>query len=129
MLEGCANRRLLVVDDEPAVGLFVRRTAEALGFEVLVATSGRQFMDAWAGFAPTAIVMDIVMPEVDGMELIQWLTKAGYDGQLIVVTGYAPDYATVAGHLAEISGRMAVCSLTKPLQLEELEAVLSDHHG
>ncbi len=118
-------KRLLVVDDEPGFGLFVERTAEGLGFEVLVTTSGQQFMEAYPEFAPTVIVLDIVMPKIDGMELVQWLAKEGYAGQLIVVSGYAPNYAALAGRLAEATGRMDVSNLAKPVAHDELAALLA----
>ena len=120
------DRRLLLVDDEPAFGQFVQDAAEPLGFEVLTTTSGREFMAAFADFAATTVVLDVVMPEVEGMELVVWLAKQKYAGRLIVVTGYAPNYARLVSRLAEASGGMTVTSLAKPVALADLEKALTE---
>lgn len=60
-----SEKRLLIVDDEPEFGEFVRRVAIGLGYEVWVTTHGRTFQDAYHEIHPTHIVMDMVMPEID----------------------------------------------------------------
>ena len=64
------EKRLLVIDDEPEIGEFVRKVATGLGYEVRVTTDGHAFQDAYRELRPTTIVMDMVMPEMDGNELI-----------------------------------------------------------
>ncbi len=58
--------RLLVVDDEPHFGEFVREIAEDLGYEVRVTTRGNDFTLLNEAFNPTLVLLDIVMPEIDG---------------------------------------------------------------
>ena len=65
-----SEKRLLVVDDEPEFGELVRKVAVSLGYEARVTTSGREFQDAYHELHPTMIVMDMVMPEMDGNELV-----------------------------------------------------------
>ena len=67
------EKRLLVVDDEVAFGAFVRRVAQGLDFAVEVTSTADAFKEAYERFHPTVIVLDIVMPETDGIELIRWL--------------------------------------------------------
>jgi hypothetical protein len=68
--------------------------------------------------------MDMVMPEMDGNELILWLMEQHYDGNLIIITGYSPDYANDARLLAEFQGLDSVMTLIKPLSLGRLREIL-----
>ena len=119
------EKRLLVIDDEPEIGEFVRKVATGLGYEVRVTTDGRAFQDAYHELRPTTIVMDMVMPEMDGNELVLWLMEQHYDANLIIITGYNPDYAKDARLLAEFKGLRSVITLIKPIRLDKLREVLS----
>lgn len=72
-----SDKRLLIVDDQPALGEIVRRTAAGLGYDVKVTTHAEEFMAVFDDFNPTAIVLDIVMPDIDGIELVAWLVDKG----------------------------------------------------
>ena len=121
--------RLLVVDDEPGFGKFVRKVGVELGYEVAVTTSGREFMRRYDAFGPTVVLLDVVMPEIDGVELVQWLADRGADPHLVVVTGYAPDYAVLTKKLAEAKGLRSVKTLTKPVKVADLRAALAPGGG
>lgn len=119
-----SDKRLLVIDDEPEIGEFVRKVAAGLGYEVRVTTDGRAFQAAYHELRPTTIVMDMVMPEMDGNELVLWLMEQHYDANLIIITGYNPDYAKDARLLAEFKGLRSVITLIKPIRLDKLREVL-----
>lgn len=119
-----SEKRLLVVDDEPEFGELVRKVATGLGYEARATTNGRAFQDAYYELCPTHIVMDMVMPEMDGNELVLWLMEQNYAAHLII-TGYSPDYAKDASVLAEFNGLRSVITLTKPIGLARLREVLS----
>ncbi len=119
--------RLLVVDDEPGFGEFVRKVGVKLGYEVAVTTNGRDFKRLYDAFGPTVVLLDVVMPEIDGVELVQWLADRNADAHLIVVTGYAPNYAVLTKKLAEARGLRSVATLTKPVKVADLRAALVPH--
>ena len=118
------DRRLLVVDDEPEFGEFVRKVATDLGYEVRVTTNGKAFQAAYHELQPTTVVLDMVMPGMDGNEIVLWLMQQHYAANLIIITGYSPDYATDARRLAEFKGLRSVTMLTKPIRLAKLREVL-----
>jgi len=120
-----SEKRLLIVDDEPEFGELVRKVATGLGYEARVATTGHEFQDAYHEMNPTTIVMDMVMPEMDGNELVLWLMEQRYSAHLIIITGYSPDYAKDARVLAEFNGLRSVTTLTKPIGLAKLREALS----
>ena len=119
------SKRLLIVDDEPDFGEFVRQIAQTLGYKVLVTTNGRDFQQGYNDFQPNLILLDMVMPDMDGNEVLLWLLQKGYSAGLIITTGYSPDYAQEAKTLAEFNGLQKVSTLTKPVKSIELRSVLT----
>jgi CheY-like chemotaxis protein len=60
--------RIVVADDDPDILSIVSMSLEAMGHEVTRATNGREAVDAVRAMAPDLVVMDLMMPEVDGYE-------------------------------------------------------------
>ena len=118
------ERRLLVVDDEPDFADVVRKVAERQGFVVEVLTDSRDFEEVYTRFAPSTIMLDIIMPDVDGIEIVQWLARHGNTAKVIVATGYNPDFARAARGLAQARGQFAVTTLNKPVSMADLRAAL-----
>ena len=119
-----SKRRLLICDDEPAFGRFVKTVAEDLGYEVCATIDGKAFIEAYSGFEPNVIILDMIMPGMDGNEVVLWLAKQQCTARLIIITGYTPDYAAHAKVLAEYKGLRPVITLSKPIDVSELRAVL-----
>jgi DNA-binding response OmpR family regulator len=116
--------RILVVDDEPAFGNFVGRVGLELGFEVEVRRDADSFIAVFPGFDPDIVVLDVVMPEKDGIEVIRWLAEHGCRARIIVVTGYNPSYARMTELLGRALGNLTVSTLSKPVKLATLRAAL-----
>ena len=67
------KKKILVVDDEPDHCALVQRVLEKAGFEVDVAYDGRECLDKVKANPPDAIVLDVVMPEIDGLTVCRAL--------------------------------------------------------
>jgi two-component system, OmpR family, response regulator MprA len=78
--------RILVVDDEPAVREAVDRALRLEGYDTELAQDGRQALDALAERAPDALVLDLLMPHVDGLEVCRRLRAAGDRTPVLVLT-------------------------------------------
>lgn len=120
-----SNKRVLIVDDEPDFGAFVRRVAEKLDFEVKVTTNPRAFKEIFRLFNPTVIVLDIVMPDVDGIELVRWLATVHCTARIIIISGFDPNYTKIADVLGSAAGLTSITRLTKPISVAELGSALS----
>lgn len=118
------QKHLLIVDDEPKFAAFVEKVAARIGYDVKVTTHGRDFKKAYHRRAPDVIILDMVMPEIDGNELILWLVDQGCSADVVIITGYHPDYAINARLLAEFKGLRSVTTLSKPISVERLREVL-----
>ena len=64
-----AAKRLLVIDDDSQIVEFVRMVAEKQGFEVAATSDPDEFMRTYGAFDPNVILLDVVMPGKDGIEL------------------------------------------------------------
>jgi CheY-like chemotaxis protein len=117
--------RVLILDDEPDFVAYVRRVAEDLGHDAHGTTRATEFKRAFDEFHPSLVVLDMVMPEMDGVELSRWLVRQGYSGRLLLVTGYTPHYATGARAIAEAHGLSDVRTLKKPVRLADLKSALA----
>ena len=67
--------RILVVDDEEDVRVFLKKRLERHNFRVTTAASGVECLDALGEFNPDLILLDIVMPHMDGYEVIRKLKR------------------------------------------------------
>jgi DNA-binding response OmpR family regulator len=115
-----SNKRLLVIDDAADFGAFVRRVAVKLDFEVKVTTDPREFKEIYKRFDPTVIVLDIVMPDTDGIELVRWLVTAHCTARIIIVSGFNPNYARAADAIGSVAGLTSITRLSKPVRVADL---------
>lgn len=118
------EKRLLVLDDQEPFANYVERVAERQGYEGRIALHAKDFMKLFEVFDPTVVVLDIVMPDTDGIEMARWLKYRNFKGRLLFVTGYNPHFATWAKHLSEISNFAQVGSMTKPVSNDALKSFL-----
>ncbi|MDQ3865606.1 MAG: response regulator transcription factor [Actinomycetota bacterium] len=109
--------RILVVDDEPAVRTSVERALRLEGYDVAAAADGREALARLANGAPDAIVLDVVMPHVDGLEVCRRLRSVGDRTPVLVLTARDAVLDRVAGLDAGADDY-----LVKPFALEELLA-------
>ena len=118
--------RILIVDDEPDFLIVVRRVAERLGYEAETMTNGRLFKEAYIRFDPSVIILDMIMPEVEGIELVEYLASVECRAQIVVISGFTPIYATTAVIIGEAKGLLSISRLAKPVSLATLTATLTD---
>jgi DNA-binding response OmpR family regulator len=123
------RKRLLIVDDEPRFAAFVERVAQRLGYDVEVTQHGRDFKAAYSRLKPDIVVIDMVMPDIDGNELVLWLVDQECAADILIITGYHPDYAVNARLLAEFKGLKSVQTLSKPIDVVRLREALMQGSG
>lgn len=80
-------RKVLLIDDEPAIRLSVAAYLEDSGFHCLQAGDGREGLALMAREAPDIVVTDLRMPEIDGFNLIGTMRARGLRMPVLVLTG------------------------------------------
>jgi len=111
--------RVLVVDDDRAVRDSLRRSLEFNDFEVVTAQDGAEALAVIGRTDPDAVVMDVMMPRLDGLEATRSLRAAGNNVPILVLTARDAIADRVDGLDAGADDY-----LTKPFALEELLARL-----
>ncbi len=116
--------RILVVEDEPDIRELIRLNLELDGFDVVTAADGEEGLDKAAGARPDAIILDVMMPGLDGWEVLGRL-KANdatlAEVPVVMLTARTGDLDRVRGG---IEG--AVRYLTKPFNPSELRETIAD---
>ena len=118
------EKRLLVVDDVAEMGEVVGVIAEGLGYDVQIVTHANEFMQRIDSYDPTTIMLDIVMPDIDGFELVKWLRERGCSAKIIVASTANLDYAKLARSLGKGRG-LDISVVEKPFQVDKLQAALA----
>jgi len=107
--------RILVVDDDPAILRIVRRSLEFAGYNVEALDCGDRVTERVETFGPDVILLDLVLPDADGIELTRKLNRGS--ASIIVVSAVGDDRKKV-----EALDSGADDYLTKPFSIDELLA-------
>jgi two-component system response regulator MprA len=89
--------RILVVDDDRAVRESLRRSLSFNGYSVELAQDGREALDRIATDRPDALVLDVMMPRLDGLEVCRRLRGSGDELPILVLTARDAVSERVAG--------------------------------
>ncbi|MCV7231079.1 response regulator transcription factor [Mycobacterium branderi] len=111
--------RILVVDDDRAVRESLRRSLSFNGYSVALAEDGVKALEVITNDRPDALVLDVMMPRLDGLEVCRQLRSTGDDLPILVLTARDAISERVAGLDAGADDY-----LPKPFALEELLARL-----
>ncbi len=111
--------RILVVDDEPSVRDALDRALRMDGYKVLLAGDGEEALEALANTPPDAVLLDVLMPAPDGLEVCRRLRAAGDRIPVLMLTARDAVPDRVKGLDAGADDY-----LVKPFALEELTARL-----
>jgi len=106
---------VFLLDDEPAMLKALTRLLKAEGFNVRAFTSAKSFLESYSPETLSCLVLDVAMPELNGLELQQRLTRSGVLLPIVFLTGHGDIPTTVQAIKAG-----AVDFLTKPVKDAEL---------
>ncbi|MCX7967570.1 MAG: response regulator [Armatimonadetes bacterium] len=118
--------KVLVADDDPAIQELIRLNLEVQGYQVVVASNGVETVRKALSERPDLIILDILMPEMDGYEVMRLLKNSEETSNIpiIVLTAYASDAGALVSWMEGAEGYLA-----KPFNPDELlmlvERVLS----
>src|SRR5882672_7855660 len=111
--------KILVVDDEPAEREGLARLVGQWGYEVETASSGEEALNLIESQHPAVVLTDLVLPEMDGLTLLQKLKETGRPPIVLLVTGHGSVESAV-----EAMRHGAFDYLTKPVDATRLQVLL-----
>jgi CheY-like chemotaxis protein len=116
-----AGGSVLVVDDEPQVAWVLRLTLEHEGYRTHTASNGIEALEELHKHHPSLMVLDLMMPEMDGWSVLKEMTKMPDRPRVVIVSALTgPDDKAKATALG------ADAFVPKPFDVEELIGVLGD---
>ncbi|MBU1318262.1 MAG: response regulator transcription factor [candidate division Zixibacteria bacterium] len=109
------KKRILVVEDEEHIADGLRITLEAEGYETVVAADGNAALELWRNGAFDLIILDVMLPGTDGLEICKTIRGSGDRIPILFLTARDREDDRIAGLLAGADDY-----LTKPFNLKEL---------
>lgn len=115
---------LLVLDDEPDICEFIADVANGLGFTATTAIDITAFRCKYEDLQPDVIILDLMMPQTDGIEVLRGLGSSRCTAAIVLVSGADARVLRTAERLGTTYGLRMLGSLRKPLTVPELEELL-----
>lgn len=118
------QKRLLVIDDSKRFATATGRTANALGYTAMPCTDPGTALDAFLSFRPDVVLVDLCLPEKDGIEVAEEILLTGQPVGLIFTSGYGAAFLKAAEDLATFHDNRNVTVLGKPFCRQQLAEAL-----
>lgn len=115
---------LLVLDDDQELGVIIGAIAEQSGFTAVVTNNPGAFQDALSEYEASVVVLDLQMPELDGIQALRVLTGYEISGGILLVSGMDERTLLAAERHGKSQGLPMLGCLQKPFMPEELEEKL-----
>jgi DNA-binding response OmpR family regulator len=112
--------RLLIIDDEEDICDLIAEIAERHSFETRTISNAETVHEMLSGFAPDIIMMDLMMPGIDGVELLRLLSEKARHAKLCLISGSDARVLNSARRLGSAHGLDVVAALEKPLSIQTL---------
>ncbi len=112
-----ASINVLLIEDDTSLATTLKRTLEKRGWAIQIIQDGAQAQTAWLKFKPELILLDLSLPNVDGLDLLTQLRASGLTTPVMIITarGTVGDKILGLNHGADDY-------MPKPFDLDELEA-------
>lgn len=121
--------RLLVLDDDVSVSATICAIADRAGFETRSTTHAEEFFRLVSDWQPSHLIIDLVMPDVDGIETLHRLALSGSQGIVIVTSGLGGRVLEAASRAAAENGLRVSGILPKPFTPTRLRSLLHQEPG
>ena len=118
------NRKLLVVDDQVGLTRVISMVAEEIGYETRVANTSMDATDLFVTFQPDVVILDMIMPEKDGIDVLNEMLLTGLKARLVLTSGLSQSFLRLAEGVARFHDIERVEILRKPFKRDELADLL-----
>ena len=120
-----SSKRLLVIDDEREIGLLIANVAETCGYVVSTTERPTEFKSTYDAIKPDVVVLDLAMPETDGIELLRFLADRDSRAHVLIISGCDHSVLKAADYLGRTYGLKIAGVIAKPLRVANLRAALN----
>ena len=120
------GRNILILDDDAAVGQTIQWIAESLGFEAEFVTRPAEFFLRLDHSCPDIITIDLIMPELDGVEIMRLLAERKCHAKIIISSGMGTRVLDAAQRSATEHGLSIAGVISKPISKDALRALVGE---
>jgi DNA-binding response OmpR family regulator len=113
------KHRLLIIEDDSNIADLVSRVALDAGYDVKAACTLKGITELYESFQPHLILLDIVMPDMDGFEVLNYLHSKHSKSRVVIMSGQV-DYGPMASRMGDALALQVETTLTKPFRVAEL---------
>jgi CheY-like chemotaxis protein len=117
-------KKLLIVDDQPGCTKIVALIAQRLGIEFKAIHDPSLAVTEFITYRPDILILDMIMPELDGIDVLNDILLTGYPTRIVLSSGYGDAYMQLAAGVARYHGVETPPMLRKPFRRLELEGLL-----
>jgi DNA-binding NtrC family response regulator len=115
-----AKQRVLIVDDEEAARIGLAELVASWGFETEIAADGREALERIDSFGPLVVITDVIMPKMDGFQLLAKIKEEHPATSVIMLTGQG----SVEAAIRSVKEEGAFYYFEKPIDMRKLQLVL-----
>ncbi|MEM8799888.1 MAG: EAL domain-containing response regulator [Pseudomonadota bacterium] len=116
-----ASKTLLILDDQVSVAELVADVAEGCDVKPEITNTFEHFQKKLAAYSPDFIILDLVMPGVDGVEVLRFLSQKKCQADIILMSGCDQKVLNTARTLGRGQGLSIIGTLQKPINIDDLE--------
>jgi len=120
-------KKVLVVDDENSITKIVDKIASNLGFIVQTLNDPAAAFDTFEAFKPDILILDMMMPNIDGIDILNQVLAAGTGAKIVVMSGYGKSYLQLGKAVGAFHDHPGITTLAKPFRRSDLVALLSPY--
>lgn len=127
------EERLLTIEDDPEIATLIQQVALEAGYKSFALCNSNDVKEVYANFRPDVIVLDIMMPGLNGIDILNFLHQKHSKAHILILSGSG--YTDMAYNTGKEHGLNMRAVLTKPFRIAELRTMLQeirfdlDHDG
>src|SRR5690349_2348039 len=114
------------IDDQTGITKVVEMIARQLGLDTRSLNNSAEATEAFIAFQPDVLMLDMIMPEKDGIDVLNEILLTGIPVKVVLTSGFSESYLRLAEGAAKFHDHPDVSVLRKPFRREELRQLLSD---
>lgn len=120
------TKKLLIVDDQTGITKVVALIARQLGMECKTLNSSATATEEFIDYRPDILILDMIMPEKDGIDVLNEVLLTGTPVRIIVTSGYGDAMLRLAKSVANFHASDQVSVLKKPVRRAEFKKLLAE---
>ena len=123
------SKKLLIIDDHTGVTSVIRTTAGQMGFTCETVNQPERAVATFLSFKPDLVILDMMMPETDGIDVLNAIMLTDIPAKFILTSGYGDEFLRMGEQIVKRHRQEAVSVLKKPFRREALVTVLTAASG